>query len=656
MQGQLRSVLGMLCLTGILAISGCGGGLSSVTSSSTPGTPATPQGAVNFMVSDDSTQDWATIGVKILSAALVPQGGGTPVTIYTAPNPVPVTNLVQLDQLGELFGNLAAPAGTYTAVVLTLSANPGDVSLVAAMDPEAGFDGTAGQAVPSSQIQIQKTQGNSGSLTVPVTVNFGSPLMITANQSSPLDVEFNLAHPAFIVDHVPAGGGAAIWAVNFNPALRRHPLLDITRLILRHLYGTVSAVTSSSLTIMKDFPVEPAKNPETAIQSLQSLTIIPDGVNGTIFRDLDAKTRTVVKDFSSLSGINGKFVRIAARYQQDGSLVAVRMWTSSTFANVWLSPEGHVLHVNRTTDVMTVQNEDGTGVPITIDGNTEFFYRTPQNALSDATPIASGTGFIANQNLVRGFKVHVSVVDPLANPLVADTVDIEIAKYSGVISASSPSGFTDTAKFGVISDDYSVQLGYISNSTANGKDANGNPITGFDWWTFAYPTLLDSGVSAIPDFVSATNGTINFGGSVGALDVLGANYVTWNDPAQANAWSVRYSILTPDSIPRGTVSSPFASSQNGGSFGMTANGGTNTVTVNVSSVSGSATLVYQVDKTNGVVTISPEDITTSAGLTAVQTNLVNGAPVKVFGVPNSDGTIKAYVLFYYTGDMPSATT
>ena len=59
--------------------------------------------------------------------------------------------------------------------------------------------------------------------------------------------------------------------------------------------------------------------------------------------------------------------------------------------------------------------------------------------------------------------------------------------------------------------------------------------------------------------------------------------------------------------------------------------------------------MYQGDRRNGVVTISREDITTSAGLTAMTNGLVNGAIVKVYGVPNSSGTLQAYVLMYYTG-------
>ena len=67
---------------------------------------------------------------------------------------------------------------------------------------------------------------------------------------------------------------------------------------------------------------------------------------------------------------------------------------------------------------------------------------------------------------------------------------------------------------------------------------------------------------------------------------------------------------------------------------------------------GSATLVYQVDRTNDVVTVSPEDLTTADGLAAVAAHLVASAPVKVFGVPQADGSIKAYIVFYFTGSTP----
>jgi hypothetical protein len=623
-------------------------------SNSPTGTPQAQTGNVNVVMQDASSEDWGVIGVRVLSISLKPQGGGAPVTVFTAPSPAPMINLVQLDQLGEILGNTQVPAGTYTGATVTVGGNPGDVQLTVSNDPETGFAGTPGATIPSNQIQIKGTQGSSGSLTVPVDVKFDSPLVVTANQSNALGLEFDLAHPAFIVAHVPVVAGPTIWAVNFHAPIRHHPIRDVAWLVLRHTYGTVTSVASdgSSITFNKDYAVYPPTNPETAVQTSLSLSVLADAANGTLFYDMDAKTVNTLTSFSSVaSSLTGKFIRVAARYQENGTLVAVRVWASSTFNTVWISPEGHVLHVN--TNVMVVENEDGLPVPITVDSDTEFFFRQPQDSLADATPIGTGPGFLAAKNLVRGFKVHVGVKDVLAVPLHAETVDIEIAKYDGLISAPSSTSFVYTRNFHTAADDYTVTLPYISGTTPNGKDANGNQIDGFKWWNFAYPTLADTGASAINDFVAATNGSVNFGGSVPAMKVWGVSYVTWNDPANPNGWSARWTVLLPTPVPLGTVSTAWSSNGNGGSIALTVPGGANPVTIDLSSVSGSGTLVYQVDTTGGIVTITPQDLTSASGLATVSAALTVGTPVKAFGVPQADGTIKSYVLFYLTGTQPS---
>jgi hypothetical protein len=633
-------------------IAACGGGGSSGGAMSAPtSTTSAPQsGSVAMLVSDASTEDWATIGVKVLSIALVPQGGGANVTVYTAPATVPMVNLAELDQIAEILGNVSVPVGTYTAAVLTVSANVGDVMLVAAADPEAGFAAAPGATIPANQIQIQHPQGTAPNLTVPIKVAFVSPLVVSAGQSNALDLEFDLGHPAFLVGHVPPGAGGTLWAVNFDGPVRHHPLHDLTRLVLRHLYGDVTSIASdnSAITVTKEFPVEPAVNPETAIATTQSLQILADATNGTIFYNVDAKTRTVIKDFSAESALSGKSVRIAARYQEDGTLVATRIWASSQFNDVWLSPEGHVLHVDTANDIVTVENESGRGVALTVDANTQFFYREPQNGAADAAPIATGTAFIANHDLVRGFKVHASVVDPLATPLVAQSIDIETAAYDGTISAPDAAGFTLTRIFRTAEDDYEYTLNYIANATANGTDDGGNPINGFKWWNFAYPTLVTSGTNAIANFISATNGSVNFGGSVGSVPSHGVSYATWNDPANADGWAAAANILTPSSLPLGFVATGLVND----AFTMTVMGGAAAATVDVGTASGSATLVYQVDCTGGIVTVNAIDVTTSSGLASLTAGLAAGAPVKVYGVPQADGTLKSYVLTFFTGQAP----
>jgi hypothetical protein len=652
---KVRTAVRAAVVSGLAVMAGaCGSGSGTSSSSSTGGVQAPSTGNVSLLVSDASSDDWATIGVKVLSIALLPQGGGSPVTVFTAPAAAPLINLEELDQISEILGNVQVPAGTYTGATLTLSANPGDVQLVVAAEPEAGFAGSPGAVIPSNQIQIQGAHGSAGSLTVPVSVDFVSPLTVSAGQSNALDLEFDLDHPAFIVAHDPPSAlGSTLYAVNFNGPVRHRPIADLAHLVLRHTYGTVTSVAAdgTSVTLTKDLPTIPVVNPETAVSTGQSLNILADSTNGTLLYDVDARSVTTIKSFASEANtLTGRYVRIAARYQVDGSLVAVRMWVSNQFQSVWLSPEGHVLHVNPSTNIITVANESGKRVPIEVDANTQFYFRAPQDALGDATPIGSGPAFLANHDIVRGFKVHVSAVDPLATPLVAQSVDIETAAYSGRISNPGAAGFTYVHNFATATDDYSVDLTYISGTSPNGTDSSGNAVEGFKWWNFTFPTLAETGAAAVSDFVAATSGAVNFGGTVGAVTTFGVSAARWNDPANPSGWSVPWTILLPAPVPLGSVATGVAN----GAFTMTVTGGSAAATVDLGTTAGSTTLVYQIDRSKGVVTVSPVDIATSAGLQTLTDALSVGTPVKVYGIPQADGTLKAYVVDYFTGVSPQS--
>jgi hypothetical protein len=74
--------------------------------------------------------------------------------------------------------------------------------------------------------------------------------------------------------------------------------------------------------------------------------------------------------------------------------------------------------------------------------------------------------------------------------------------------------------------------------------------------------------------------------------------------------------------------------------------------VDFSTTSGSATLVYQVDRSGNIVTVSPVDITTMAGMTTFTTAMNAGTPVKVYGIAQAGGTLMGYVVIYYTGMAP----
>src|ERR1700732_497840 len=83
-RNMLRSAAYSALLTGLTAVlAGCGG------SGSASMTPTPMSGTMPLTISDASSDDWATIGVKLLSIALVPQGGGSAVTVWTPPPPPP---------------------------------------------------------------------------------------------------------------------------------------------------------------------------------------------------------------------------------------------------------------------------------------------------------------------------------------------------------------------------------------------------------------------------------------------------------------------------------------------------------------------------------------------------------------------------------------
>ena len=73
MKTKALHILAGLFIASLLFAVACGGGSSSSS------TPANQTGTVHVLISDDPTEDWATIGVKVMSISLVPQGGGTAV-------------------------------------------------------------------------------------------------------------------------------------------------------------------------------------------------------------------------------------------------------------------------------------------------------------------------------------------------------------------------------------------------------------------------------------------------------------------------------------------------------------------------------------------------------------------------------------------------
>ena len=109
-----------------------------------------------------------------------------------------------------------------------------------------------------------------------------------------------------------------------------------------------------------------------------------------------------------------------------------------------------------------------------------------------------------------------------------------------------------------------------------------------------------------------------------------------------------WTILLPTPVPLGTVATAFSD----GTFAMTVVGGVTPAVVDVSTASGSATLVYQVERTGNVVTVTAIDVTTASGMASLSAGLAVGAKVKVYGIPQANGSLSAYVLAYFSGTDP----
>jgi hypothetical protein len=593
-----------------------------------------------LLAADASSRNWATVAIRVLSVTLAPQNGDAPIAIYTASPSTPAINLEQLDHISQLLAAVSLPPGTYTGAVVTVAANPGDVTLTSSDDPDSGFAAPLSTPIPSQNIKIQDSRGSAGTMSVAIPVALSAPYVVSgaAPVQTPLELHFSLSAPSFVQSQTPVTDDPTLWAIDFQGPVSGETISDITSLVLRQMYGTLGVVATDgkSLTITQDYPTQPVVTPETAAPTTEQLVILADSGNGTEFYDNDAGTSMTVSNFAALAGLApGRFLRISARYQADGSLVATRIWASDAFSSVWSGPEGHVTQVNASNGTLAVEDESGNAVEVQTDANTEFDYH--------GAPIATGSAFLATGHIVRGFKVRVSPRNPSSGQMLAQSIDIESALFWGAISNTTLTGFTYASQFSRSSDNYTLALGYISPSTPNGAAADGAPITGYAYWNFAYPSEIVYGDGAAADFQTATGG---------GLTAYGLSLATWDDPAAPSAWGVRSTTLLPAPLGLATVTTGLVSSGYTSTFSLTPLGTSTPLSVQLITASGSAPLVYQADRDHGSITMTPVDITTATGLAQMAAALIPGTYVNVFALPKSSSTVQAYTVLYYTGINP----
>ncbi|BDU71172.1 DUF4382 domain-containing protein [Mesoterricola silvestris] len=580
----------------------CGGGGATAT----PAVPA--QGTVGFITTDAATESWSNVGIIIRKASLVlasDTSAASPVVIYDGSRDTTPVNLLQEDQVDELLSHATGvPAGTYDRLIVEVDGSPANITLVPAADPATG---AVPPAIDPSLIKVRGTADPAQpTWMVLPTITLASPVVVTANATTAVAVDFDLSHPAFIATHdVPtAAGGQTLYVVNFGTRgiFRHRPAAALTAYYLRRHLGTVASVAAdgSSFTMLTEHG--------------QTLRILADkGANPTLFHNLDAKPVTAVAASSVPATLAaGLQVECTARYQADGSLTAVRVWYSATANLPAWRPEGHITFVDRANNLIRVLDSAGNPRTFLVNAATRWYFKGDVS-----TDLSGGDGSAFLSQVERYFKVHLTVADPTASPMTATSVDIQRGVFEGSVGPATASGFTYTRTFGDLAT-ATHALGYGAS---------------FSSWDFTFPGLATTGTAG---FLAEANSGIVLDTSGTPFKPYGISTLDWS-----SGWNAANAVFMPIGI------SPFAQTVTGafaaGSLQITARGASAVpVTVTLDATAQEQPLVTTFTRQAGAaVTVATVDSSQWASV------LTAGAKVRVFGVPDGTGKLKAYYVNIY---------
>jgi hypothetical protein len=600
------TVRSLLAIPGIVSLAlalACGGG-----GSNSLARPVTDTGTVGFLVQDATSETWSSVNVIIRKASLVlasDKEAANPVEIYDGSQDATPVNLLQLDTLQELLGQVdGVPAGTYDHLLLEVDGQPSDITLVPAPDAASG---AATQAIPASQIIVNgKHDPSNPTWMVLPSIKLSQDLVVTQGSAGAVAVDFDLSSPAFIVEH-DTTSATPLYVVDFGASgvFRHAPAAALDAHYLHHHRGTVASVASdaSSFTLTTD-------HGKTFTIHAGSAAV------PTCFYDLDQAPVSALSSNNVPSTlVPGLDVACSARYQDDGSLVAVRVWYTAAAGTLpsW-TPEGHVAKVDAANGILYVLDPSGNAVPYTISQTTRWFWKG-----DPSTDISGGQGLAFLPNVDRYFKVHVTVADPSATPLAAASVDIQRAFAEGTLTSADASGFSYARTWGD---------GTVS------RHALGFSGT-FSFWDFTFPSSASSDLTAFQ--AEATSGII--------LDTSEQEYLPFGESSLGYAggsevWDAQDLIFMPTAI--SSHAQDVVVAYAGGAMTVKAKDkGAVGVAVTLDATPGDQPLVTLYARSGSAVAVTPLDSTQWAK------NLTKGAEVRVYGVPDGKGHLKAYYINIY---------
>ena len=453
--------LALFGLSALGLILACGGTGSSASPAAQP-----QMGTVTTILTDAPSDAWSAVEVAVQSVEFRSKADATRTVVGLKGNSSRI-NLVELDEVGELLGHLTIPVGTYDAVILQVDTDPANLKLVR----------QDGSHVPTSQLRVL----GSGR----ILVKLDQDLVVTANGTSQVQIDFNLANPVFLVD---LADGSVMVNLSAPGLLRHQGLPAIQQVEFRRAQGTVQAVNPDRLKM------------RTALGGDLELTL---SAASTWIYNVDAKAMGSFADLAP-----GKPVAVFINLEADGSLFARRIWYSADAAKLpdW-SPEGHVVKVDVANSRLTVLGASGLPVDYAVNAATTFTWHTS---------VALGSGATGLPRMQRGFKVGLVVVDATATPKVLQTVNVQKAVDEDLFSAVSQASFT------------------LGTTTPRTYAYRTSPA--FSWWPLADPM---SASTVLPDFVAAAQ--------VGLAQGRARGYagLAWG----GTDWKAAWGILLPVALP-----------------------------------------------------------------------------------------------------------
>ena len=268
--------------------------------------------------------------------------------------------------------------------------------------------------------------------------------------------------------------------------MHHHPLYDLTQtLVLRHMYGDVTAADADIDLYRQGVPrLSCGPTPRARSQAPISVQILADATNGTIFYDMDAKTRTVIESFSvqmqtSLMGKSvagsqhrlsgkrhlGRHAHLGGQFIQHGVIPAPMhtccMPTPSTMSSSWKTKRG-------TSGAFDCQ----TPIPSSSSASRKTPRWTRTRSARDRHSSRARTS-CADSRSTRASSTRW----PRRSSRKASTSKTAALTPVCHLGAEHDELPLYLRNFRTQTDDYVQTLNYIADASANGTDMSGSPLT-----------------------------------------------------------------------------------------------------------------------------------------------------------------------------------